>query len=151
MVTTGPQANAEIESASPGVLVQLLRFVLIGGFCGLLDLATYQGLRALGMDSAPLVDVARACSFVVGTTAAYFLNRRFTFAAGHRGSVGQISGYALLYTTTFFVAVGVNRLMLVVLPAIGWKGTLAWAVSQATATAINFVMLKWVVFREPRT
>ena len=150
MVTTDPQANAEIESASPGVLLQLLRFVLIGGFCGLLDLGIYQSLRALGMETVPLEDVARACSFAVGTTAAYFLNRKFTFAAGHREGVGQVGGYALLYTTTFFVAVGVNRLMLAVLPVMDWQSTLAWAVSQGTATAINFVMLKWVVFREPR-
>ena len=150
MVTTDPQAHAVTESASPGPLRQVLWFVLIGGFCGLLDLGTYQSLRALGMDTVPLEDVARACSFIVGTTTAYFLNRRFTFPAGHREGAGQIGGYALLYTTTFFVAVGVNRLMLEVLPAIAWQGTMAWAVSQGTATAINFVMLKWVVFREPR-
>lgn len=150
MVTTDPQANAEIRSASPGLVLQLVRFVLIGGFCGLLDLGIYQGLRAAGMDAVPFEDLARACSFAVGTTAAYFLNRKFTFAAGHREGAGQIGGYALLYTTTFFVAVGVNRLMLEVLPVLDWETTLAWAVSQGTATAINFVMLKWVVFREPR-
>jgi putative flippase GtrA len=41
-----------------------------------------------------------------------------------------------------------NRWMLHVLPVSAWKTTLGWVVSQATATVINFVMLKWVVFRE---
>jgi putative flippase GtrA len=46
-------------------------------------------------------------------------------------------------TVTFFVAVGMNRWMLHLLPA---SATLGWVVSQATATVINFIMLKWVVF-----
>lgn len=153
VVSTEPHTGAgetAAEPRSPGFVAQVLRFVLIGGFCGLLDLGTYQGLRALGMEAVPWEDVARACSFTVGTTVAYFLNRRFTFAEGHREGAGQISGYVLLYTVTFFVAVGVNRLALELLPAIAWESTLAWVISQGTATAINFVMLKWVVFRVRR-
>jgi putative flippase GtrA len=137
------------STAAPGAVGQLMRFVLIGGFCALLDYGTYQTLRALGMDGAPLVDIARAISFIVGTTTAYFLNRRFTFAAGRRSGAGQVSGFVLLYATTFFVAVGVNRWMLLTLPASAWESTLAWVISQGTATAINFLMLKFVVFRTP--
>ncbi|SFQ44283.1 Putative flippase GtrA (transmembrane translocase of bactoprenol-linked glucose) [Amycolatopsis arida] len=154
MVTTDPQAGpAAARPGSPGLLGQLVRFGLIGGFCALLDFGSYSALLALGMSGVPWVDVARAISFVIGTTTAFFLNRRFTFAAGQRGGAGQVGGFALLYTVTFFVAVGVNRAMLALLSAAsssGWETTIAWAVSQATATTINFVMLKWVVFREPR-
>lgn len=125
---------------------QLLRFVLVGGFCALLDFGSYQALRALGMDQAPLVDVARAISFIIGTTTAYLLNKRFTFDAA--GGLKQVSSFILLYGTTFFIAVGVNRLMLLVLPDSSWQSTMAWVVSQGSATAINFVMLRWVVFRE---
>lgn len=125
---------------------QLLRFVLVGGFCALLDFGSYQGLRALGMDYAPLVDIARAISFIIGTTTAYLLNKRYTFDAS--GGVRQVGSFMLLYGTTFFIAVGVNRLMLLLLPDSPWQSTLAWVVSQGSATAINFVMLRWVVFRE---
>lgn len=93
------------------VFGQLMRFGLIGGFCAMLDFGTYQGLRALGMDGAPWVDLARALSFVVGTSAAYLLNKRFTFEAA-RGGIRQVSSFVLLYGTTFLVAVGVNRWML---------------------------------------
>lgn len=125
---------------------QLLRFVLVGGFCALLDFGSYQLLRSLGMDHAPLVDIARAISFVIGTTTAYLLNRRFTFDA--TGGVRQVSSFVLLYGTTFFIAVGVNRGMLLLLPDSSWQSTLAWVISQGAATTINFVMLKLVVFRE---
>ncbi|WP_116200771.1 GtrA family protein [Amycolatopsis circi] len=148
MVATEPQSDqAQPAPAGPGLLGQLIRFGVIGGFCALLDLGTYSLLRAVGMDGAPWADVARAISFVVGTTTAFFLNRRFTFAAGKRDGNAQVGGFVLLYAVTFFVTIGVNRLMLNVLPEMAWKATLAWVVSQGTATVINFVMLKWVVFR----
>lgn len=149
MVAADPHANTTAAQPSgPGMLGQLIRFGLIGGFCALVDFGVYQGLRALGMDATPWVDVARAISFVAGTTTAFFLNRKFTFVGGRQSGAGQIGGFIALYTVTFFVAVGMNRWMLHLLPESVWKTTLGWVVSQATATVINFVMLKWVVFRE---
>jgi len=136
------------SSSAPGLVAQLLRFVLIGGFCAILDFGTYQLLLALGMDTSPAVDFARAISFVIGTTTAFFLNRHFTFASGQKSGAGQIGSFILLYTVTFFVTVGVNQWMLHLLPESSWKHTFAWVISQATSTTINFVMLKWVVFRE---
>jgi putative flippase GtrA len=149
VVSTEPQESMKAPTAAPGLSGQLLRFVLIGGFCALLDYGTYTGERALGMDSSPWVNIARAVSFIVGTTTAFFLNRKFTFSAGRKDGKGQIGGFVLLYTVTFFVTVGVNALMLAVLPEWRWQPSIAWVISQGTATAINFVMLKWVVFREP--
>jgi putative flippase GtrA len=148
VVSTEPQESMKTPNAAPGLIGQLLRFALIGGFCALLDYGTYTGERALGMDSSPWVDIARAISFIVGTTTAFFLNRKFTFSAGRKDGKGQVGGFLLLYTVTFFVTVGVNALMLVVLPESNWQASIAWVISQGTATVINFVMLKWVVFRE---
>jgi putative flippase GtrA len=150
VVATDPQAGSTTaQPSNPGLLGQLLRFALIGGFCALVDFGIYQGLLALGMEVSPWVNLARAISFVCGTTTAYFLNRKFTFAGGRQQGAAQIGSFVALYTVTFFVAVGMNLLMLSVLPESAWKSTLGWVVSQATATMINFVMLKWVVFREP--
>jgi putative flippase GtrA len=122
-----------------GLVQQLSRFVLIGGFCALVDFGVYQGLLSLGL----WVHAAKAISFVAGTTTAFFLNRRFTFAAGNTGGAGQLGGFVLLYTVTFFVNVGTNALML----ALGLPIPLAWVVAQGVATAINFVMLRTVVFK----
>jgi putative flippase GtrA len=124
-----------------GLVQQLARFVLIGGFCALVDFGVYEGLLALGL----WVHLAKALSFVAGTTTAFFLNRRFTFAAGNTGGMGQLGGFVLLYTVTFFVNVGTNALML----HFGLAIPLAWVVAQGVATVINFVMLRTVVFREP--
>lgn len=148
MVSTEPQESTETPKAAPGLIGQLVRFALIGGFCALLDLGTYTLEMALGMDVQPWPVLARAVSFIVGTTTAFFLNRKFTFSAGRKDGAGQIGGFVLLYGVTFFVTIGVNSLMLAVLPEFSLKETVAWVISQGTATVINFVMLKWVVFRE---
>lgn len=126
-----------------GLVNQLGRFVLIGGFCALVDYGVYQGLLALGL----WVHLAKALSFVAGTTTAFFLNRKFTFAAGRTDGVGQLGGFALLYTVTFFVNVGTNALMLQMFD-FTWRITAAWVIAQGVATVINFVMLRTVVFRE---
>jgi putative flippase GtrA len=127
-----------------GLVGQLSRFVLIGGFCALVDYGVYQGLLALGL----WVHLAKALSFVAGTTTAYFLNRRFTFAAGRASGLGQLGGFVLLYSVTFFVNVGANALVLHLMPGVSWRITVAWVIAQGLATVINFVMLRTVVFRD---
>ena len=150
-MATNPPTSAETTPASPGIFRQILRFVLIGGCCGIIDLGTYQFLRTLGMDIVLWGDIARACSFMLGTTAAYFLNRRFTFPAGYRRGIGQKSSYVVVYGFAFFVAVGANRLCLELIPDFALHSTLSWMISQGTATTMTFVLLKWGVFRERRS
>jgi putative flippase GtrA len=133
---------AVLDERRLGLANQLARFVLVGGLCALVDSGCYWLLLHLGV----WVHLAKALSFIAGTTTAYFLNRRFTFRAA-RGGAGVAGSFALLYTVTFFVNVGTNALMLQALPDFRWHYALAWVIAQATATAINFVMLRTVVFR----
>jgi putative flippase GtrA len=145
-VTTDLPADAAARPAGPGLLAQLVRFGLIGGFCALVDSGIYWLLLQTGL----WVHGAKATSFIAGTTTAYFLNRRFTFAAVRSRGAGQLGGFILLYAVTFFVNVGTNALALPLLPEFRWKIAMAWILAQGTATVINFVMLNWVVFRAPR-
>jgi putative flippase GtrA len=128
-----------VTAAAPkiGLVNQLGRFVLIGGFCAMVDFGVYQLLLWLGV----WIHLAKAISFIAGTTTAFFLNRRFTFNAS--GGAGQLGGFVLLYTVTFFVNVGTNALVL----SLGVPIPLAWVIAQGLATAINFVMLRTVVFK----
>ncbi|MGW5050738.1 GtrA family protein [Actinokineospora sp. NPDC004072] len=130
-------------SARHGLVQQLVRFVLVGGFCALVDFGVYWLLLQAGL----WVHAAKALSFIAGTTTAYFLNRRFTFTGARTGGAAQVGGFALLYTTTFFVNVGANALVLALLPDFALAYAVAWAVAQGLATAINFVLLRTVVFR----
>jgi putative flippase GtrA len=124
-----------------GLAAQLSRFVAVGVFAALVDFGVYLGLLTLGT----WVHGAKAISFILGTTTAYLLNRRFTF--GTNGGTGRFAGFMLLYGTTFAINVGMNGLMLTVLPELPFRVSVAWVIAQGTATAINFVMLRTVVFR----
>ncbi|GLZ40657.1 GtrA family protein [Actinokineospora sp. NBRC 105648] len=130
-------------SARSGLLQQLVRFVLVGGFCALVDSGSYWLLLQSGL----WVHAAKAISFILGTTTAYFLNKRFTFTDAADRGASQAGAFALLYTVTFFVNVGTNALMLTVLPTFRWEYAVAWIVAQGVGTAINFVLLRTVVFR----
>ncbi|MGY1772231.1 GtrA family protein [Blastococcus sp. SYSU D00813] len=124
-----------------GLVDQLVRFVAVGLLGAVVDLTVYTLSLHLGLWTT----AARALSFVCGTTTAYVLNRRWAFQV--EGSAKRATGFALLYSTTFFVILGVNALALAVLPESSWRITLAWALSQGFGTAVNFVMLRLVVFR----
>ena len=126
-----------------GLVAQLSRFVAVGAVSAVVDFGVYHALLTLGM----WVHGAKAIGFILGTTTAYLLNRRFTFTAT-QGGRARFAGFVLLYATTFALNVGTNALMLVLLPAdLPLRVSLAWVVAQAVATATNFVMLRTVVFR----
>ena len=121
---------------------QLVRFVVVGLFSALVDLAVYSLALHLGL----WVHAARALSFVCGTSTAYALNRRWAFRV--EGGRRRALGFTLLYGTTFFVILGANALALAVLPSRWSTVTLAWALSQGLGTVVNFVLLRTVVFRQ---
>lgn len=142
----GP-AEAAVAPVALGLKAQLVRFVLIGGVAACVDLGVYQLLLALGV-WAPL---AKGVSFILGTTTAYLLNRRFTFAASSGGGA-KFLGFVVLYGSTFAVNVGVASLVLHLMDAPTVNppliaSLLSWFVAQACATTINFVVMKWVLFR----
>ena len=129
-------------SRSVALPTQLLRFVLVGGFSAIVDFGIYQALLAVDT----WVHLARALSFICGTTTAFLLSRRWAFNSS--GGSAPAIRFAVLYATTFLVNVGMNALILQLQPEWRWEVTVAWVISQGTATLINFVMLRAFVFRE---
>ncbi|NMI01284.1 GtrA family protein [Pseudonocardia acidicola] len=121
---------------------QLSRFVAVGVVSALVDFGVYNLLLSLGT----WVHVAKGTSFILGTTTAYLLNRRFTFN-DTGGSKGRFAAFVALYATTFAINVGVNAAALALLPEMSLRTSVAWVIAQGCATVINFVMLRTVVFR----
>ena len=134
-MTAAPQAPAEL-----GLATQLTRFVLTGGLAALVDYGCYQAMLATGM----WIHLAKATAFVLGTLTAYLINRRWTFRAS---GGARFASVMMLYAVTFAVQVGCNAVMLALLPGSAWRITLAFVVAQGTATCINFVVQRAVIFR----
>ncbi|MFF3568180.1 GtrA family protein [Nocardia jiangxiensis] len=133
------------------LLTQIIRFILTGVLSAVVDFGLYLVLwKVAGFDR----DIAKACSFIVGTTTAYLINRRWTFKA--EPSRARFIAVVVLYAITFAAQVGINALLNTTLPAmklniaghqVALAVLVAFVVAQGVATVINFVVQRAVIFK----
>lgn len=120
---------------------QLVRFFAVGIMAVAIDFACYRLLLALGMAVAP----AKAMGFLAGAVFAYVVNRDWTFQAA--GGAAVLVRFTLLYLASLGSNVAVNTGVLSVFPASETVRTLAFLTATFVSASINFVGMKFLVFR----
>ncbi|MFC7451030.1 GtrA family protein [Rhodococcus daqingensis] len=120
---------------------QMVRFIATGALSAVVDFGLYVLGLVLGLPYA----VAKSIGFVAGTSTAYLINRRWTFKA--EPSRARFIAVIVLYAVTFAVQVGLNQVMVHALPDQWWKVPVAFVIAQGTATVINFVVQRAVIFK----
>lgn len=136
MAELAPESTAHLS-----LKTQVVRFVLTGGLSAIVDFGLYVLFLALGLQ----VNVAKTLSFIAGTTTAYLINRRWTFRAAP--SRARFIAVMALYALTYAVQVGINYLFYVQFEGQPWRVPVAFVIAQGTATVINFIVQRAVIFR----
>jgi putative flippase GtrA len=134
-------ARGYIGPVSGRIHGQLARFLVVGSLTVAVDFTLY---RLLLWASAPVLP-AKAASFVIATVLAYLLNRSWTFKS--RGGAARAAAFTSLYGTTLLVNVGVNALALRLAGNMRWSVELAFLAAQACSTTLNFLAMRYLVFR----
>jgi putative flippase GtrA len=128
-------------SPNLSLTTQMWRFVVTGGLSAIVDFGLYVLFLQLGLH----VNVAKTISFIAGTTTAYLINRRWTFQAPP--SRARFIAVCALYAVTYAVQIGINYLFYMLLDEKPWRVPVAFVIAQGTATVINFVVQRAVIFK----
>jgi putative flippase GtrA len=118
---------------------ELRRFLIAGLTAVGTDFITYYIiLNFLHRD----IDIAKTLSFILGTVVAFVVNKYWTFER-YEKSYKQIFQFTILYSTTLFVNVMANRLIL----DFAELFFLAFLIATGASTILNFAGQKWWVFK----
>ena len=118
-------------------------FFLINGIIGfIIAMSCYLFLIYQGID----IDLSAAIGYVLGAVYLFFLNKKITFRDKSRVSYRIVLRYILLYLFSLFINVETNFLSYNILN----NHPLSFTIAVSVSTIINFIGLKYFVFRLKR-
>ncbi|MDK8764410.1 GtrA family protein [Corynebacterium sp. MSK218] len=143
--------RAERLSQSNSLHAQGAKFAITGAIAAVIDVSI-TWLFQIGLDLFGDV-TSRTLGFAAGTLVAYLLNRRWTFNAN--ASKRRFAAVIATYAMTYAINILLYRWAFPFFdhnlewPS-SWALAVAFVIAQGTATIINFLVQRWVIFRSTR-
>ena len=123
---------------------QLLRFCVVGAIAFCIDAGIVQALVG-GAGWNPYL--ARLVSYLVAATAAWWLNRRYTFGAGGAPLHREWAMYLVLNIGGGLVNYATYAALVLASDTVRLQPWLGVAAGSVAGLFVNFAANKWVVFR----
>ncbi len=117
---------------------QLVIFVFVGMIAVGVDALSFELLYYISGSES----LSKGVSFVLGSIAAYYLNKHFTFRYPSKAVLEKVR-FSILYSASLGANVAVHY-MIFSDPSTRW---LAFFAATATSTCMNFLGMKYWVFR----
>jgi putative flippase GtrA len=125
---------------------QLFRFILTGVVGAVVDFGSTYLLFLAGLGDG----ASKTIGFILGTLTAYLINRRWTFQA--EASVKRFLITMFSYLVTYAVQVSLYTVSIPWLEDLGldkfWVRAFSFVIAQGTATVLNFIIQRWIIFRK---
>lgn len=135
---------------------QLLKFIFVGAIAAIADLSFYylflQILPEYFWSLFSNESIAKALSFVIGTTVTYYLNKFWTWKRKDR-STKRFAKFLVLYAITLLMNVSVNSLLLYLFHQYSTfynlpnKYLFAFIGAAGASACVNFIGQKFWVFK----
>ena len=122
---------------------ELCVFLVVGSLSVLTDYLIY---RSLLWQNLLTVEEAKGVGFIAGTVFAYFANRFWTFG-NKLVKKGSAWRFALLYSVTLSINIGLNTLALKTFVSLTAAVQMAFLIATAVSATMNFIGMKIFVFK----
>lgn len=135
------------------VVLQIIKFIFVGGFNTLLDWSTVNLLIFFsGISTGLYFSLFKTISFLIANIASYFWNKNWTFQSNKKGA----STFWQFFIVSLFgllINVSIASIIVNFIQPIGKISTVLWAqLAMLVATAIsmvwNFIGYKLIVFKK---
>lgn len=125
---------------------QLIRFILAGCCAVGTDCLLYYLLSQF-ID----LSIAKGISFMLGTIAAFLINKYYTFEVNEKSTI-EVIKFIILYLTSLCANILVNKISLFILSILGNSFQIiklfSFLFATGTSTIINFIGQKYWVFKK---
>ena len=118
-------------------------FLIVGILTVLIDFLAYSISRKYFFN----ISLAKAFGFIAGTVFSFIANRNITFRS-QKNIWLHLSKFILLYTGTLIANVMINNIILNFIPLFKLQIYFAFLIATSTSAVLNFLGMKYFVFRK---